>query len=119
MSRPLRIEFPGAFYHVMNRGRGGGRINIFHSEDYYLAFLRALEKSVNRFGIIIHAACLMTNHCHLLIETPHANLSRTMRHINGVYTQRHNRLAKSDGPIFRGRFKSLLLDKDAYLLHLS
>ncbi|PCH61077.1 MAG: hypothetical protein COC05_02425 [Gammaproteobacteria bacterium] len=69
----------------MNRGGDGGRINIFHSEDYYLAFLRALEESVNRFGIVIHGYCLMANDYHLLIETPHANLSRTMCHINGIY----------------------------------
>ena len=61
----------------------------------------------------------MGNHYHLLLETPNANLSRIMRHFNGVYTQRHNRLKHTDGPLFRGRYKAILVDKDAYLLQLS
>lgn len=73
----------------------------------------------HRFQCVIHAYCLMGNHYHLLIETPTANLSRVMRHINGVYTQRYNLLKKTDGPLFRGRFKSILVDADAYLLRLS
>ncbi|TQV76697.1 hypothetical protein FLL45_01685 [Aliikangiella marina] len=119
MPRPERIEYENAYYHVMNRGRDRGRINLFHSTLYFQTFLQTLEEAVHRFGIIIHAYCLMTNHYHLLIQTPQANISRAMRHINGVYTQRHNRLAKSDGSIFRGRFKSILVDSDAYLLQLT
>jgi len=117
MPRPIRIEYEHAFYHVMNRGRG--RQVIFHDERYYSAFLVSLEESVNRFDAVIHAYCLMGNHYHLLIETPNANLSRIMRHINGVYTQRYNRLKKTDGPLFRGRYKAILIDEQAYLLHLS
>lgn len=119
MPRAERIEYEGAYYHVMNRGRDGGRVNLFHSPEYYQAFLQTLQEAVDRFGIVLHAYCLMTNHYHLLIETPHANISRAMRHISGVYTQRHNRLAKSDGTIFRGRFKSILVDKDCYFLQLT
>jgi len=117
MPRPQRIEYENAFYHVINRGRG--RQNIFHSEKYYQAFLDTLSETRQRFGCIIHAYCLMGNHYHLLLETPRANLSRIMRHINGVYTQRHNRLKNTDGSLFRGRYKSILVEQDAYLLQLS
>ncbi len=89
MPRPQRIEYENAFYHVMNRGRG--RQFIFNDERYYLAFLETLSEVYTRFDCIIHAYCLMGNHYHLLLETPNANLSRIMRHINGVYTQRYNK----------------------------
>ena len=117
MPRPLRIEYENAFYHVMNRGRV--RAMIFHDKRYYLAFLETLSEVHTRFNCIIHAYCLMGNHYHLLIETPDANLSRIMRHINGVYTQRYNRLKKTDGSLFRGRFKAILVDKDEYIMQLS
>lgn len=119
MPRPERIEYEDAYYHVMNRGRDKGRRNLFLSKDYYEAFQETLAEAVERFGIVVHAYCLMTNHYHLLIQTPQANISRAMRHINGVYTQRYNRLRYTDGPLFRGRFKSILVDSDAYLLQLS
>jgi putative transposase len=119
MPRPERIEYEDAYYHVMNRGRDGGRRNLFFSKEYFDAFLQTLAEAVERFDIVVHAYCLMTNHYHLLIQTPHANISRAMRHINGVYTQRYNRLKHTDGPLFRGRFKSILVDSDAYLLQLS
>ena len=90
MPRPQRIEYENAFYHVMNRGRG--RQVIFHDDEYYQAFLDTLGEAQQRFQCVIHAYCLMGNHYHLLIETPNANLSRIMRHVNGVYTQRYNRL---------------------------
>jgi REP element-mobilizing transposase RayT len=117
MPRPLRIEYENAFYHVMNRGRGRGL--IFHNDKYFKAFLETLNEVYTRFDCIIHAYCLMGNHYHLLLETPHANLSRVMRHINGVYTQRYNRLKKTDGSLFRGRFKAILVDKDEYIMQLS
>ncbi|MCU7817203.1 MAG: transposase [Candidatus Thiodiazotropha sp. (ex Rostrolucina anterorostrata)] len=72
-----------------------------------------------RFGMEVHAYCLMGNHYHLLISTPRGNLSRVMRHVNGVYTQRHNRLRRTDGPLFRGRYKAILVDASSYLLQLS
>ncbi len=117
MPRPLRLEYPDAFYHVMNRGRG--RQAIFHGPAYYQAFLDCLAQAHERFGAIIHAYCLMGNHYHLLLQTPNANLSRIMRHINGVYTQHYNWRKKTDGPLFRGRFKSIVVDEDAYLLQVS
>ena len=119
MPRVERIEYEDAYYHVMNRGREQGRIKLFRSEEDHKAFLQTLEEAVERFKIVIHALCLMTNHYHILLQTPQANISRAMRHINGVYTQRFNRLNSSDGPIFRGRFKSILVDSDAYLLQLT
>ena len=112
-----RIEPENAFYYVMNRGRE--RHTIFHGDEYYLCFLETLAQAQQRFNCIVHAYCLMGNHYHLLIETPNANLGRIMRHINGVYTQRYNRLQLTDGPIFRGRYKAILIDHDAYLLQLS
>ena len=117
MPRATRLEYEDAFYHVMSRGRA--RQTLFHDERYYHQFCQTLGEAHQRFGIVIHAYCLMGNHYHLLVQTPEANLSRVMRHINGVYTQRHNRLKRSDGPIFRGRFKSIVVDADAYLLQLS
>lgn len=117
MPRPKRIEYENAFYHVMNRGRA--RQTIFPDRRYYQAFLETLGEAHERFHCVIHAYCLMGNHYHLLLETPLANLSRIMRHINGVYTQRHNRLKRTDGTLFRGRYKSILVDKNGYLLSLT
>ena len=117
MSRPLRIEYEDAYYHVMNRGRG--RQKIFHGEDYYNAFLDTLNEAHERFGLQIHAYCLMGNHYHLLVKTPEGELQRAMRHIGGVYTQRYNRLKRTDGALFRGRYKAILIDDDEYLLHVS
>jgi len=117
MPRPTRIEYENAFYHVMNRG--AGRQTIFPDDRYYQLFLDTIAEAHVRFSCLIHAYCLMGNHYHLLIETPRANLGRVMRHINGVYTQRYNRLKKTDGPLFRGRYKAILVDRDAYLLQLS
>tara|TARA_R110002073_G_scaffold216600_1_gene376782 strand:+ start:414 stop:1394 length:981 start_codon:yes stop_codon:yes gene_type:complete len=117
MPRPIRIQYEKACYHVMTRGRG--RQVIFHNKDYYQAFLQTLGEAHKRFDAIVHAYCLMNNYYHLIIETPRANLDRIMRHVNGLYTQRYNRLRKTDGPLFRGRYKAVLVDKDANLLRLS
>lgn len=117
MVRPLRIEFEDAFYHVMNRGRE--RQRIFHTPDYYEAFLASLDEAYMRFGMEIHAYCLMGNHYHLLMKTPQGNLSRIMQHIDGLYTQRHNRLKDTDGSLFRGRYKAIVIDASEYLLQVS
>lgn len=116
MSRPLRIEYPNAFYHVMNRGLNRQAIYLIDAD--YEIFLRTLKETSNLFGIKILSYCLMPNHYHLLLSTPKANLSRAMRHLNGVYTQRFNRLHKKDGPLFRGRYKAILVQKDKYLTHV-
>jgi putative transposase len=117
MPRPQRIEYEHAFYHVMNRARG--RRIIFHDDVYYQMFLDTLGEACFRFDCLVHAYCLIDSHYHILIETSKANLSRLMRHVNGVYTQRYNRLNESDGPLFRGRFKAVLVDHNDYLLPIS
>ncbi len=116
MSRPLRIEYDGAWYHVMNRGSGAG--DIFSDERDGEAFLGLLGEVSERFGIEVHAYCLMHGHYHLLIHTPRGNLGRAMRHLNGVYTQVHNRRHGRDGPLFRGRYKAILVEAEAYLARL-
>lgn len=116
MPRPIRIQYPGAVYHVMNHGRL--RHKIFHGPEYYTAFLQTLEEASLRFDAQVHAYCLMDNHYHLLIGTPGANLDRIMRHINGLYTQRYNRLKGVDGTLFKGRYKAVLIDSDEYLLQV-
>jgi len=117
MARPLRITFPGAWYHVMNRG--AGRRWIFRSDAQRECFLELLAETTNRFNAEWHAYCLMPNHYHLLLRTPDGNLQRIMRHVDGVYTQYFNRRQGSDGPLFRGRYKSILVDADSYWLQLS
>ena len=116
MARPLRIQFPDAWYHVMNRGRRGDL--IFKDKGDYYAFVGLLKDCTEMWNIRVVAYCLMGTHYHILLQTPDANLSRCMRHINGVYTQYFNRSHGLDGHLFRGRYKSLLVDSDAYLLEL-
>ena len=116
MSRPLRIEYPDAWYHVMNRGRRAE--NIFLDEKDYNTFFELIIESAEMWNVRIAAYCMMPNHYHVLLQTPDANLSRFMRHIDGVYTQRFNRSHQCDGQLFRGRYKSILLDTDSYLLQL-
>jgi len=117
MPRPLRIEYEDAYYHVMNRGRA--RQKVFHGKTYYDAFLSAIDEAHSRFGVEVLCYCLMGNHYHLLLKTPDANLGRVMRHINGVYTQRYNRLKRTDGPLFRGRYKAICVEEDSYQLQVS
>jgi len=117
MARPLRIEYKGAWYHIMNRGLA--RNPVFLSDKHYEIFLELIDEVHNRYQAEIHAYCLMGNHYHLLIRTPLGNISRIMRHLDGVYTQRFNLSVKRDGPLFRGRFKSVLVEADVYFLRLS
>jgi putative transposase len=117
MTRPLRIEFPGALYHVTSRGNAQQR--IFLDDKDRESFLGTLAWVVERFGWRCHAYCLMNNHFHLLIETPEANLSRGMRQLNGVYTQSFNRRHEKVGHLFQGRFKAILVERDSYLLELA
>jgi len=116
VARPLRIEFPGAVYHITSRGNA--RQKIFFDEKDYASFLEVLCLAVERFNWQLHAYCLMSNHYHILIETPEGNLSRGMRQINGVYTQQFNRRHTRVGHVFQGRYKAIIVDKDAYLLEL-
>ncbi len=114
MSRPLRIEYPDAWYHVMNRGRRSEE--IFFSDTDREEFLTVLREAGELWNLSISVYCLLPNHYHLLVQTPAGNISRCMRHINGVYTQRFNRRNKKEGQLFRGRYKAVLVDKDHYLL---
>lgn len=117
MSRPIRIEFPDALYHVT--ARGDRREDIFEDEQDRLMFLSTLGRVVEQFNWICHAYCLMDNHYHLMIQTPDGNLSKGMRQLNGVYTQASNRRYRRVGHLFQGRFKAILVDSDAYLLELT
>lgn len=116
MSRPLRIEYSGAWYHVMNRGRRGE--DIFANSEDFETFLKLLREGAELWNVKIGAYCLMSNHYHLLVQTPQGNLSRFMRHLNGIYTQRYNRSHRCDGQLFRGRYKAILVEEDSYLLEL-
>ena len=116
MARPLRLEFPGAIYHVT--ARGNARNAIFLDDEGRALFLGCLGEVVARLGWRCHAYCLMDNHYHLLIETPEGNLSRGMRQLNGVYTQCFNRRHGRVGHVFQGRFKAIVVDRDSYLLEL-
>lgn len=116
MSRPLRIAYPEAWYHIMNRSQRSEA--IFTEKEDFRVFTALLEETAEMWNIRISAYCLMPNHYHLLLQTPDGNISRGMRHINGVYTQRFNRKHGIDGPLFRGRYKSILIGADNHLLQL-
>ena len=117
MARPLRIEYEGAVHHITSRGNA--RAEIFLNDDDRNLFLETFSKVVARSGWICHAYCLMSNHYHLLIETPTPNLSRGMQLLNGIYTQKFNRQNKRSGHVFQGRFKAILVEKESYLLELA
>ncbi|CAI4030911.1 Addiction module toxin RelE [Nitrospira tepida] len=116
MARPLRLEFPGALYHVT--ARGNARHAIVLDDQDRQRFLDVLARVVDRFHLLLHAYCLMDNHYHLLVETPEANLSKAMRQLNGVYTQAFNRRHRRVGHVLQGRFKAIVVDRDSYLLEL-
>ena len=117
MSRPLRIEFAGALYHVTSRG--DGQKDIYLDDQDRRDFLSVLGSVCKRFNWTVHAYCLMSNHYHLLIETPDGNLSQGMRQLNGVYTQHFNRTHDRVGHVFQGRYKAIIVQKGRYLLELS
>ena len=116
MSRPLRIDYPNAWHHVMNRARRGQ--DLFVDKADYQQFIDLLQEITDLFNINVAAYCLMPTHYHLMLQTPDANLSRSMRHLNGIYTQRYNVSHSCDGTLFRGRYKSILVDADNYVLQL-
>lgn len=117
MARPLRIEYAGAFYHVINRGNAGE--NLFKSKSDREKFLEYIGKAVDRFAIKIYTYCLMSNHYHVLVETPQPNLSKAIQWINVSYATYFNRKRQRRGHLFQGRFKAILVDADEYLMQLS
>jgi len=117
MARPLRIVYEGAFYHVT--ARGNERKNIFLSRRDYERFLSYLTDAVHKFGMVLHTFVLMTNHYHLILESPRANLSSFMHALNSAYTTYFNIKRGRSGHLFQGRYKAMVVDKDHYLLELS
>jgi len=117
MTRPLRLEYEGALYHITSRGNT--RESIFLDDKDRTRFLVILSDAVKRYGWICHAYCLMSNHYHLLIETPDANLSRGMQFLNGIYTQWFNHRHQRVGHLLQGRFKGILVEKESHLLELA
>jgi len=116
MARPLRLAFPHAVYHVTSRGNA--RQKIYQDTTDREQFLSILTHVVSRYGWLCHAYCLMDNHYHLMIETPKANLSLGMRHLNGLSTQAFNRRHGRVGHLFQGRYQGILVEKDSHLLEL-
>jgi len=116
MSRPLRLEHEGALWHVTSRG--DDRRAIFEDDGDRQGFLDVLAGVIGMFRWRLHAYVLMGNHYHLLVETPEANLGRGMRQLNGIYTQRMNRRHRRVGHLFQGRYKAILVEREAHLVEL-
>ena len=117
MARPLRLELAGGLYHVTSRG--DDREDIYLDDTDREGWLGVFAQVCARFNWVCHAWCQMSNHYHLVIETPEANLAEGMRQLNGVYTQRFNRRHGRVGHVFQGRYKAILVERDAYLLELA
>jgi len=116
MARPLRIEYPGALYHITSRGNA--RQDIFKIKKDFTDFLVILKENIERYNWQCYAYCLMSNHYHLLIKTLDPNLSQGMRQLNGVYTQKYNYNHKTVGHLFQGRYKAILVDEEKYFYEL-
>lgn len=116
MARPLRLEFAGALYHLT--ARGNARAEIYRDDEDRQLFLELLSKEIAQQGWRCYAYCLMSNHYHILIETPEGNLVSGMRRLNGVYTQAFNRRHRRVGHVFQGRYKAIVVDRDSYGLEL-
>jgi len=117
MSRALRLEYAGALYHVTSRG--DRQEDIYDSDFDRRLFLTLFGDVCETYNWVCHAYCLMSNHYHLIIETPDANLAKGMRQLNGVYTTKFNRANNRVGHVFQGRYKAIHVDKQSYLLELS
>lgn len=117
MARQLRIEYKGAMYHVLSRGNG--RQDIFYTKDDRKLFIDLLKEMAERYNVEVHAFVLMSNHYHLLLKTTEANLSRAMQWFGTIYTRRFNVKNRTCGHLFQGRFKSIIVENDAYFLRLS
>ena len=117
MTRPLRVEYPGAFYHIYSRGNAGEK--VFKGKGDKVKFLEYIGKATEMFSVVIHTYCIMSNHYHLIIETPEANLSAAIQWLNISYAVFYNKKHQRSGHVFQGRFKSILIEKDEYIKQLS
>ena len=117
MPRPLRIEFPGALYHVTSRGNNQAR--IFWDDADRRSFLGALAAVVARDRFELHAYCLMGNHYHAVLGTPAANLARGMQRLNSAFAQYANARHGRSGHVFQGRYHAQLVEEEAHLLHVA
>lgn len=117
MARPQRIEYQDALYHVTSRGNA--REDIYLDDEGRLLFMTVIGEVCDLFNWSIYAWCLMDNHYHFLVKTPDANLSKGMRYLNGVYTQRFNKKESRVGHVFQGRYKAIMVEEEGYLLELS
>ena len=117
MGRPVRVEYPGALYHITSRGNE--KKEIFLSAEDRTKFLDILRDYHERYGILAHAYVLLDNHYHLILETPRGNLLKVMHGLNGSYTGYFNRKYRRVGHLLQGRYRAILVDKDEYLLPLS
>jgi putative transposase len=112
--RPLRVLYPGAFYHLISRGNN--RARVFRSVADYESFFEVLAQVVERYGWLCHSYCVLGNHYHLLVETPQPNLSAGMRQLNGVFAQHYNRRRGRCGHLFQARYKAILIEAESHLL---
>lgn len=132
MARPLRIEYEGAMHHIASHGRKQGprdtsSLEFFQNSGEVIFidvvdrehFLKILAATIGRFGWSCYAYGLMDSHYSLLVETPQPNLSRGMKHLNGIYTQWFNRQHARSGPLMQGRFRSIVVEKESYLLKVA
>ena len=117
MARPLRIEYPDAYYHVSTRAEHG--ITLFPGPKFYKGFLAELADACARFNVEVHAYSLLRNEYHLLVKTPEGNLSRFMRQLNGLYTQLYQVQKNDRGSVFHSRYKAVLVQPKPYLLEVS
>ncbi len=117
MGRPLRIEYPGAVYHITSRGNE--RQTIYRDEEDKTRFLKIIGDTALKFQVIVYAYVLMDNHFHLLLETPLGSLSQVMQKILVSYTNGFNARHRRSGHLFQGRYKAILVDEDSYLMELS
>jgi putative transposase len=117
VARPLRVQFPGAFYHITSRGNE--RKPVFITDTDRKKFLSYLQSAHEKYGALLHCFCFLPNHYHLLLETPRGNLSEILHHINGAYTTYFNIKRKRSGHLFQGRFKAILVEKEVYAQELS
>lgn len=117
MARRLRLQYPGGIYHVMSRGNR--KAAIYDDDIDRRRFLGIFREALTRYDVRCYAFCLMTNHYHLVLDTPRGNLSHAMRYLNGVYTQESNRHHQRSGHLLEGRFRSIVVEREAYLRHLA